>query len=137
MKQRSLLDRVTFTRVASWSDCASHRRRLAHYGLAAEKVYMLGYAAAGPTTVQRISRGVQQRSAWYLRGVFRDLPRSEGFWPEPLGPMCAVYLLLDTSKAPQLVVLNAAPESPVLLHVSAKGFPYQCLFSKTLVREVT
>lgn len=137
MKPRSLLDRLTFTRVASWSDRGSQRRTLARHGLAAEKVYVLGYAAASPATVRRISQCVQRQSAWCLRGVFRDLPLSDDWLPEPLGPMCAVYLLLEPGQAPQLVVLEAAPESPVLLHISAKGFPFHFLFGKTLVSEVT
>ena len=136
MKPRSLVDRLTCTRVASWSDRGSHRRRLARHGLAAEKVYVLGHAAASPATVRRISRCVQLQRAGCLRGVFRDLPLSEDFLPEPLGPMCTVYLLLAPGQAPQLVVLEAAPESPVLLHISAKGFPYHFLFGKTLVSEV-
>lgn len=137
MKPRSLLDCLTFTRVASWSDRGSHRRTLADHGLAAEKVYVLGYAAAAPATVQRINRCVQRQSAWCLRGVFRDLPMSNDWLPEPLGPMCIVYLLLDPRQSPQLVVLESTPGSAVLLHVPAEGFPYHFLFGKTLVSEVT
>jgi hypothetical protein len=136
MKPRNLVDRLTFTRVASWSDGGYHCQMLARHGLAAEKVYLLGYAAASPATVRRISRCVQQQSAWCMRRVFRDLPSSGGFWPEPLGPMCSVYLLLEPGQTPQLVVLEAAPGSPVLLYISAKGFPFYFLFGKTLVREV-
>ena len=132
---RSLLDYLSFTRVNSWSDRGSHRRRLADHGLAAEKVYVLGYAAALPDTVQRIKRCVQRQSAWCLRGVFRDLPVSDEWLPEPLGPLCVVYLLLHPNHAPQVVVLEAAPGSPVLLHVPAKGFPYHFLFGKALVSE--
>ena len=135
--QPSLLDRLTFTRVASWSDRGVHRRRLAHHGLAAEKVYQLGSAAATPETVQRIARWVQQQSAWGLRGVFGDLPWGEDeLGPTPIGPMCAVYLLVALDQSAQLVVLEATPESSVLLHVSAEGFPYHLLCGKTLVGEV-
>ena len=135
MKPRSLLDRLTFTRVATWSDRGHHRRALAGQGLAAEKVYVLGHAAASPATVQRIGRCVQRQSAGCLRGVFRDLPLRDEWLPEPLGPLCTVYLLLKPGQAPQLVVLAAAPGEPVLLHVSAQGFPYHFLFGKTLVSE--
>ena len=137
MKPRSLVDRLTLTRVASWSDRRYHCRRLARHGLTAEKVYVLGYAAASPATVRRISRCVQRQSASCLRGVFRDLPLSEDFLPEPLGPMCAVYLLLEPGQSPQVVIVEASPESPVLLHTSAKGFPFHFLFGKTIVSEVT
>ena len=51
--------------------------------------------------------------------------------------MSAVYLLLNASQVPQVVVLEAAPESPVLLHKQAKGFPYHFLPGKTLVSEAT
>ena len=132
---RSLLDYLTFTRVASWSDRGSHRRRLADHGLAAEKVYVLGYAAALLDTVQRINRCVQRQSAWCLCGVFRDLSVSDEWLPEPVGPLCIVYLLLHPGQAPQVVVLEAAPGSPVLLNVPAEGFPYHILFGKTLVSE--
>ena len=137
MKPRSLVDRLTFTRVASWSDRGYHRRSLARHGLAAEKVYVLGYAAASSATVRRISRCVQRQSAWCLRGVFRDMPHSAEFWFEPLGPMCTVYLLLAPGQAPQLVILEASPESLVLLHIPADGFPFHFLFGKTLVSEFT
>ncbi len=135
MKSRSLLDRLTGTRVASWSDRGFHRRKLAGHGFAAKKVYLLGYAAASPDTMQRIAGCVHRQSARCLRRVFRNLPQRDGFWPEPLGPMSAVYLLLGPDQAPQLVVLAAAPGSPVLLHVPAKGFPHHFLFGKTLVSD--
>ena len=135
MKPRSLLDRLTFTRVATWSDRGHHRRALAGQGLAAEKVYVLGHAAASPATVQRIGRCVQRQSAGCLRGVFRDLPRSAEWWSEPLGPICTVYLLVEPGHAPQLVVLDSSPESPVLLHVPAQGFPVHFLFGKIIVSE--
>jgi len=51
--------------------------------------------------------------------------------------MSAVYLLLNPSQVPQVVVLEAAPESPVLLHKQAKGLPYHFLFGKILVSEAT
>ena len=132
---RSLFDYLMFTRVASWSDRGYHRRSLANHGLTAEKVYVLGYAAALPDTVQRINRCVHRQSAWCLRGVFIDLPVSDEWLPEPLGPLCIVYLLLHPGQAPQVVVLEAAPGSPVLLQVPAQGFPYHFLFDKTLVSE--
>ena len=135
MKSRSFVDRLTFTRVASWSDRGSHRRCLARYGLAAQKVYVLGHAAASPDTVHRIRQCVQRQSAGCLRGVFRDLPHSAGWWSEPLGPMCTVYLLVEPGHVPQLVVLDSSPESPVLLHVPAQGFPVHFLFGKTIVSE--
>lgn len=137
MKPRSLVDRLTFTKVASWSDRGSHCRRLARHGLAAEKVYVLGYAASSPATVRRISQCVQQQSAWCLRGVFKDMPYSAEFWTEPLGTMCTVYLLLIADQAPQLVIIDASPESPVLLHIPAEGFPFYFLFGKTLISELT
>jgi hypothetical protein len=135
MKPRSFGDRLTFTRVASWSDRGSHRRRLARHGLAAKKVYVLGYAAAFPGTVQRIRQCVQQQSAGGLRGVFRDLPHSAEWWSEPLGPMCTVYLLVEPGHVPQLVALDASPESPVLLHMPAPGFPFHFVFGKIIVSE--
>jgi hypothetical protein len=137
MKSQSLLDRLTGTRVASWSDRGFHRRQLADHGFAAKKVYLLGYATASPDTMQRIARCVHLQSAGCLRGVFQDLPYSDEFWPEPLGPMSAVYLLLAPGQVPQVVVLDAAPGSPVLLHMPAKGFPHHFLFGKTLVSEAT
>ena len=135
MKQRSFVDRLTFTWVASWSDRGSHRRSLARHGLAAKKVYLLGYAAASPDTVHRIRQCVQRQSAGCLRGVFRDLPHSAEWWSEPLGPICTVYLLVEPGHAPQLVVLDSSPESPVLLHVPAQGFPVHFLFGKIIVSE--
>ena len=135
MKQRSFVDRLTFTWVASWSDRGSHRRSLARHGLAAKKVYLLGYAAASPDTVHRIRQCVQRQRAGCLRGVFRDLPHSAEWWSEPLGPICTVYLLVEPGHAPQLVVLDSSPESPVLLHVPAQGFPVHFLFGKTIVSE--
>jgi hypothetical protein len=137
MKSRSLVDRLTFTRVASWSDRGHHRQRLAHHGLAAEKAYVLGYATASPTTVRRIRQCVQQHSAWCLRRVFQDMPYNADYWSEPFGPMCTVYLLLALGQVPQLVVLEASPESPLLLHIPAQGFPLHFLFGKTLVSELT
>ena len=137
MKQRSFVDRLTFTRVASWSDRGSHRRRLARHGLAAKKVYLLGYAAASPDTVPRIRQCVQRQSAGCLRGVFQDLPHSAEWWSEPLGPMCTVYLLVEPGHAPQLVVLDSSPASPVLLHVLAQGFPFHSLCGKTIVSEAS
>jgi len=137
MKSRSFVDRLTFTRVASWSDRGFHRRCLARYGLAAQKVYVLGHAAASPDTVHRIRQCVQRQSAGCLRGVFRDLPHSAEWWSEPLGPMCTVYLLVEPGHVPQLVVLDSSPESPVLLHVPAQGFPVHFLFGKTIVSEAT
>jgi hypothetical protein len=137
MKSRSFVDRLTFTRVASWSDRGSHRRRLARHGLAAKKVYLLGYVAASPDTVQRIRQCVQRQSAGCLRGVFRDLPHSTEWWSEPVRPLCAVYFLVEPGHDPQLVVLDSSPESPVLLHVPAQGFPFHFLFGKTIVSEAT
>ena len=51
MKPRSFVNRLTFTRIASWSDRGFHRHRLARHGLATKKVYLLRYAAASPDTV--------------------------------------------------------------------------------------
>ena len=136
MNSRNLLDRLTSTRVASWSDRGRHRRALAHHGLVAQKVYLLGYAAACPATVQRVGQYVHRRSAWCLRGVFRALPWGEdAFGYTPIGPMCAVYLLLEPSHTQQVVILESSPGSPVLLHVPANGFPFHFLFGKTLVSE--
>ena len=135
MNSRSLLDRLTCTRVASWSDCRFHRRRLAGHGFVAKKVYILGYAATSPDTMQKIAQCVYQQSAGCLRGVFLDLPQSDDFLPEPVGAISPVYLLLDTAQAPRIVVLEAAPGSTVLLQVPAKGFPHHFLFGKTFVGE--
>ncbi|MFC6225005.1 hypothetical protein ACFP2F_17280 [Hymenobacter artigasi] len=51
--------------------------------------------------------------------------------------MCTVYLLVEPGHAPQLVVLDSCPESPVLLDVPAQGFPFHFLFGKTIVSEAT
>ena len=134
MAPRTLLDYLTCTRIASWSDRSFHGRRLARHGLVAEKVYLLGYATDSPATVQRIRACVQRRSARCLGGVFRELPWGEdAFGSTPIGPMCAVYVLLDASRPPQVVVLTAESGRGGQLHVPAKFFPYQMLVGKTLV----
>jgi hypothetical protein len=138
MQHRSLLDHLTGTRRASWSDRKHHISCLAGHALAAEKVYLLGYAAATPASVERLAHGVNWPSPRCLRRVCDDLPWEEDEWgQQPSGPMCAVYLLINSSQPPQLLVLQSAPGSPVLLHVAADGFPYRLTWGKTLVSEAT
>ncbi|MBF9238079.1 hypothetical protein I2I05_11800 [Hymenobacter sp. BT683] len=138
MNPRSLLDYLTGTQRASWSDRGFHTRNLAGHGLTAEKVYLLGYAAATPASVERLAQCVHRRSARCLRRVFDNLPWEEDeLGPLPSDPMCAVYLLVHPGQPPQLLVLEAVPSSPVLLHVAATGFPYHLLWGKTLVSEPT
>ena len=95
-KARSLLDYLTGTQRASWSSCRSHTRNLAAHGLATEKMYLLGYVAATPASMEQLAHGVHRRSARCLRRVFNDLPWEEDElgW-QPSGPMCAVYLLIS------------------------------------------
>ena len=73
-KARSLLDYLTGPQRTSWSSCRSHTRNLMARGLATEKVYLLGYVAATPASVERLAHGVHRRSARYRRRVFDDLP---------------------------------------------------------------
>lgn len=141
----NLVDTLSCTRVASWSDKKSHRQRLetllgAQGVISIRKAYVLGHAAADWQTVSRIGFCIKQKSAWCLRRVFQNLPYGQDeLGLTVIGSMCTVYLLIEPDNRTSVAVIGNPSElfvSQLLLHFTeAKGFPYWLISGKVLVIE--
>lgn len=141
----NLIDVLSCTRAASWSDRKSNRQTLEtllgkQYVASLKKAYVLGYAVADLETVVRIRSCIKQKSAWCLRRVFQALPYEEDdLGLTVIGPMCTVYLLIEPNNRKSIAVIgnpSELPASPLLLFFTeAERFPYWLVFGKRLIFE--
>jgi hypothetical protein len=139
----NLLDRLTCTQVASWSDRKRHTQLLTRLLQSKEvsdlqKVYLLGHAEASTQTIAQIATCVKQKSGRCLRQLFQDLPYGEDeFGLTPIGPMCTVYLLIEPNNQLSVAVIGSTElgvsPSRLLLLTSAEGFPHWLIMRKRLV----
>jgi len=139
----NLLDKLTGTQLASWSDRKRHTQLLTRLLQGKEvsawqKVYLLGHAEASKQTIARIASCIEQKSGRCLRQVFHDLPYSEDdFGLTPMGPMCTVYLLIEPPNQLSVAVIGSTElgvSTPqLLLLTSAEGFPQWSIRRKRLV----
>ena len=141
----NLIDVLSRTRAASWSDRKSNRQTLEtllgkQCVASLKKAYVLGYAVADLETVVRIRFCIEQKNAWCLRRVFQALPYEEDdLGSTVIGPICTVYLLIEPNNRKYVAVIgnpSGLPASPLLLFFTgAERFPYWLVFGKRLIVE--